>query len=399
MSDIQEVIPMKETTRDMLLGRARALQPVLRERAAEAESLRRLPDETLKDLQEAEFFKMLQPSRYGGLEVHPNTFFDVQMLVAEACPSTAWVLGVVAVHSWQLALFDERAQEEVWGEDRSTLISSSYAPTGKVEKTEGGYILSGRWSFSSGCDHCDWAFLGCFVPVESGPPDMRTFLVPKSDYTIDDVWHTMALQGTGSKDVVVDKVFVPEHRTHKMSDGFKCSSPGNAVNTAPLYRLPFGQVFVRSVSTSAIGMARGALAFYTEVTQTKVGAADGQKAALDPTTQMAVAKAASTVEQVEMVLHRNFSTMMELAEAGERIPIEQRVGWRWDSSDAVSRCITVVDELFTLCGGRGIFLNSPMQRYFRDIHGARAHYANRPDPSGRNYGGVQLGMRTTDFFI
>mgnify|MGYP001456145676 CR=1 FL=1 len=153
------------------------------------------------------------------------------------------------------------------------------------------------------------------------------------------------------------------------------------------------------MSTSAIGIARGALDFYREVTQTKVGAADGQQAALDPSTQMAVAKAASTIDQVEMVLHRNFNAMMEFAEAGERIPVEKRVGWRWDSSEAVSRCVEVVDELFTLCGGRGIFLNSPMQRYFRDIHGARAHYANRPDSSGRNYGGVQLGMRTTDFFI
>ena len=153
------------------------------------------------------------------------------------------------------------------------------------------------------------------------------------------------------------------------------------------------------VSTSSIGIARGALAFYNEVTATKVGAADGQKAAVDPTAQMAVARAASAIEQVEMVLHRNFNVMMDLAAAGERIPVEQRVAWRFDSSEAVSRCVAVVDELFTLCGGRAIFLNSPMHRFFSDIHGARAHFANRPEPSGRNYGGVQLGMRTTDYFI
>jgi 3-hydroxy-9,10-secoandrosta-1,3,5(10)-triene-9,17-dione monooxygenase len=209
----------------------------------------------------------------------------------------------------------------------------------------------------------------------------------------------MALKGTGSKDIVVERAFVPEHRTHKMSDGFKCDSPGNKLNDSPLYRIPFGQLFVRSVSTSALGIAQGALDFYNEVTATKVGAADGQKSAVDPTAQMAAAKAASEVEQTIMVLHRNFNIMMEMAQRGERIPINQRVAWRWDSSDAVGRCVAVVDELFTLCGGRAIFTNSPMHRYFCDIHGARAHFANCPDPSGRNYGGIQLGMKTKDFFI
>jgi len=384
---------------DTLLNRAIGLQDTLRARAETAASLRRLPDETVADLQAAGFFKMLQPKRYGGLEVHPNVFFDVQMAIAEACPSTAWVLGVVAVHNWQLALFDESAQEEVWGKDPSVRISSSYAPTGRVTRVEGGFKISGRWAFSSGCDHCDWVFLGGFVPVESGPPDMRTFLVPKSDYRIVDVWHTMALKATGSNDVVLEDVFVPEHRTHKMSDGFKCDSPGMAVNEAPLYRLPFGQIFVRSVSTTSLGIARGALNFYKSVTATKVGAADGNRAAVDPNAQMAMARAASTVEQCILVLHRNFDTMMAMAERGEPIPIDQRVAWRWDSSEAVARCVQVVDELFTLCGGRAIFLNSPMHQYFCDIHGARAHFANRLDASGRNYGGVQLGQRTKDYFI
>jgi 3-hydroxy-9,10-secoandrosta-1,3,5(10)-triene-9,17-dione monooxygenase len=384
---------------ETLVQRAQGLQGGLRARAEHTGALRRLPDETIAELQEAEFFKMLQPRRYGGLEVHPSTFFEVQMSIAEACPSTAWVLGVVAVHAWQLALFDPKAQEEVWGEDPSVLISSSYAPTGKVTRVEGGFRLSGRWHFSSGCDHCDWAFLGSFVPTEGGPPDMRTFLVPKKDYRIEDTWHTMALKGTGSKDIVVEGVFVPEHRTHRMSDGFKCSSPGNAVNDSPLYRIPFGQIFVRSVSTTALGIARGALDFYKSVTATKVGAADGNRAAADPSAKMAVARASSAVEQSVMVLHRNFEAMMDYAQRGERIPIDQRVAWRWDSSEAVTRCVSVVDELFTLCGGRAIFLSSPMHRYFCDIHGARAHYANRLDSSGRNFGGVMLGQKTKDYFV
>lgn len=384
---------------DKMTANARALLPVLRERSARTLAERQIPVETIQDFHEAGFWQLLQPARYGGLEAHPNTLFDVQTLIATACPSSAWVYGVVAVHSWQLALFADRAQQEVWGENPRTLISSSYAPTGRVERVEGGYRLSGRWSFSSGSAHCDWVFLGGFVPVEDGPPDMRTFLVPRSDYRIDDVWHTIALGGTGSNDIVITEAFVPEYRTHKMSDGFKCQNPGNEVNTAPLFRLPFGQVFTRSVSTTSIGIAQGALEFYRAATASKVGAADGNRAALDPDAQLGCARAASAIDQLKLVLHRNFDEMMGMVERGEKIPLEKRVAWRWDSSETVSRAVEVVDLLFTLCGGRALFKDSPMSRYFLDVHGARAHYANRPEASGRNFGGVQLGLPTKDYFI
>ncbi|MCA9627503.1 MAG: hypothetical protein KC766_07550, partial [Myxococcales bacterium] len=255
-----------------MVRRAQELLPALRSRVGEADELRRLPDATIADLKRLGFFRMLQPARWGGFELDPQYFFESQWTIASACPSTAWVLGVVAVHSWQLALFPLEAQEEVWGKDTDVLISSSYAPTGKVQKVDGGYEITGRWSFSSGCDHCDWVFLGGFVPTESGPPDMRTFLLPKRDYVIEDNWHTMGLRGTGSKDVVVDGAFVPEHRTHKFSDGFKQKSPGNELNPAPLFKLPFGQIFVRSVSTSAIGMAQGALNAFLEVARGRIAA-------------------------------------------------------------------------------------------------------------------------------
>ena len=380
--------------------RARDLAPTLSERANETNDLRKLPLSTVEELRSGGFFRMLQPTRWGGSEVHPNVFFDTQREIAAGCASTGWVLGVVAIHAWQLALFDLRAQEEVWGENPDALISSSYAPTGRVETVDGGYRISGRWSFSSGCDHCDWVFLGGFAPTPEGsPPDMRTFLLPRSDYVIEDNWHTFALRGTGSKDIVVDGAFVPEHRTHRLIDGFKCKSPGNEFNPAPLYRMPFGQIFVRSVSTSSIGIAQAALLFYRSVTAVKVGAADGAKPRFDASAQMAVARSSSALDRTVLVLHRNMDAMMAAAEAGEVPSIEQRVAWRFDSSEAVETCVGVVDELFTQCGGRALFTNSPIHRLFCDVHGARAHFANRPEKPGRNFGGVQLGLRTTDFFI
>jgi 3-hydroxy-9,10-secoandrosta-1,3,5(10)-triene-9,17-dione monooxygenase len=383
-----------------LLARARELLPKLAARVADADRLRRVPDETIADFHEAGFFRMLQPSRWGGIESDPGAFFDVQATIATACPSSAWVLGVVTVHNWQLALFPLEAQEEVWGKDRTTLISSSYAPTGKVTRADGGFRISGRWSFSSGCDHARWVFLGGLVPPEGGgPPEMRTFLVPRSDYQIDDNWHVAGLKGTGSKDIVIENAFVPEHRTHKLMDGFFRKSPGNAANPAPLFKLPFGQIFVRSVSTSAIGIAQGALDAYRSVAAKRVAAGDGAKVAEDPTAQVVAARAASLIDETRLTLHRNMDELMAIARSGADLPLERRVRFRFDSSNAVSKCVEAVDLLFTASGGRAIFLNSPLLRYFLDAHAARAHYANNPDKPGRNYGGVLLDLKNTDFFL
>lgn len=383
-----------------MIGRARELAPVFAGRLAEADALRRLPDTTVADMHRAGFFRILQPARWGGYELDPQVFYETQWTLAAGCPSTAWVLGVIGVHAWQMALFPLETQREVWGDDSSTLISSSYAPTGKVEKVDGGYRISGRWSFSSGCDHSRWVFLGGFVPTGPGErPDMRTFLLPRSDYTIDDNWHVMGLRATGSKDIVVDGAFVPERRTHKFSDGFRCKSPGNADNPAPLFRLPFGQVFVRSVSTTAIGILDGALRVYRETAAKRVAAGDGTKVAEDPTAQIVASEAEAVSDEMKVVLRRNFDEMMAAARAGADIPAERRVKFRYDSARVVSRCMEAVDGLFSASGGRAVFLSSPLQRYFLDIHTARAHYANNPDKPGRNFGSVQLGLKNADFFL
>jgi len=343
---------------------------------------------------------MLQPERWGGFEVDPKTFFDVQMTIAKGCPSSAWVLGVIGVHAWQLALFAEAAQKDVWAEDSSTLISSSYAPTGKIEKAEGGYKVSGRWSFSSGCDHARWAFLGGFAPVSEGsPPDMRTFLLPRSDYRIDDNWHVMGLKATGSKDIVVEGAFVPEHRTHKLIDGFRCKSPGNAINESALFRLPFGQIFVRSVSSTAIGVAEGALETFVTAAAQRIAAGDQAKVAADPGVQQICAEAAAVVDELKLVLYRNMDELRGFAERGEEAPLPRRTRFRFDSSNAADRACQLVNRLFNASGGRALFLGNPLLRYWLDVNASRAHYANNPDKPARNFGGVQLKLKNADFFI
>src|SRR5262249_35880889 len=252
------------------LRAARQLSHAIRNRAAECESLRRLPEETFESYERSGLLRALQPRRWDGFELSPLAFFEAVAEIAAACPSSAWFLSVVGMHNWQLGLFPEQAQRDVWGRDTSVLISSSYAPTGKVERVEGGFRLSGRWSFSSGCDNCQWVFLGGVAPSEGPLPDMRTYLLPRRDYAIDDNWRVAGLCGTGSKDIVVEGAFVPEHRTHRFVDAFSLSSPGQSVNPGPLYRLPFGCVFGCAIAVPAIGAARGALDLFRAQTRERL---------------------------------------------------------------------------------------------------------------------------------
>ena len=255
----------------------------------------------------------------------------------------------------------------------------------------------------AGATTASWVFLGGFVPpeTEGKPPEMRTFLLPRSDYRIDDNWHVAGLKGTGSKDIVVENAFVPEHRTHKLIDGFKRQSPGNAVNPAPLYRLPFGQIFVRSVSTSAIGAAQGALDC---VPRHRREARRGERRRQGGRGSRRRRRSARALRRSSTrrgsSSHRNFERDDGASSApAQDIPIDRRVRFRHDSAMAVVKSVEAVDLLFTASGGRAIFLDSPLLRFFLDVHAARAHYANNPDKPGRNFGGVLLGAKTVDYFI
>ena len=219
-----------------VLERTRALIPTLLARAPEGERLRRVPDETIADMQAAGVFRVLQPKRWGGYEMDIHTYFDVQMALGEGDMSTAWVYGVVGVHPWLIALFDDRAAKDIWGKDDGALTCSSLMPVGVATPAEGGFRLSGRWRYSSGCDHTQWAFLGG-SPPGGALEQRRIFLVPKSDFEIVDVWNVSGLKATGSQDIVVKDIFVPAYRTVTFADNFRGVAPGHAINTSPLYRL------------------------------------------------------------------------------------------------------------------------------------------------------------------
>jgi 3-hydroxy-9,10-secoandrosta-1,3,5(10)-triene-9,17-dione monooxygenase len=384
-----------------LVARARAMIPVLKARAAQAEQERRIPKETIRDFHEAGFFKILQPARWGGYEMDPQVFFDVQMALAEGCTSSGWVFGIVGVHNFQLGLFDVRAQEDVWNKDSSVLIASSYQPVGKVERVEGGYRLSGRWQFSSGVDHCEWVFLGSIIPPakEGDPPDMRTFLLPKSDYKVIDTWHTFGLKATGSNDVLVENAFIPEHRTHKAVDGFLCTNPGQEVNKAPLFAMPWAQIFVRTISNASLGGARGALQVYLDQMSKRVSTNTGKAAKSDAIALAQVAKVRADLDGMVTILHSTFDEMMGMLRAGQPIPHELRIRNRFQSANVARTCADLIDSLMPILGGKAIFLDNPMVRYWLDLNAARSHVANDPTVIGASLAGTMLGENVQEFFV
>ena len=380
-----------------------SLVPDIAARALQCEEERCVPAESIKELLEHGILRGLQPRRFGGFEMHPLDYYEGMSRLGEACASTAWVTGILMVHSWQLALFAREAQEEVWGDDPTSLISSSYAPTGKIEVADGGYRITGRWNFSSGCQHAQWAFLGGIVPngprTWQGLPDIRTFLLPRSDYQIDDVWHTAGMIGTGSNDIVVDGAFVPEHRTLPFADVVTCQCPGWDANPSALFRAPFATIFVNCLAAPAIGNARGALARFIEKCRGKLARAKPTKDPLDPPAQTVVAESVADLDGILLQRRHNLNEMMNYAERGETIPIDRRARYRWDAARAACISAEVCDRLFDAGGGHGVFLYDPTQRAFRDARVMAVHAYTHRDKSARVYGRAALGYDYRDYLL
>ncbi len=381
-------------TAEELIGRARAMIPTLKARARQTTLDGNVPAETVAEMKEAGFFRILQPKRWGGYEMHPNVFFAVQKALAEGCMSTGWIYGVLGCHPYELALFHDEAQRDVWGDNNGEmLVSSTYQPVGKVEKVEGGFYLSGRWGFSSGSTHCGWVLLGAInFDTDGGPPDMRTFLLPRGDYqVIEGTWDVFGLQGTGSFDILVERVFVPEHRTHRAADGFACANPGQAENDGPLYRLPWAQVFVRSVSTAAFGGARAAVNAAMEIMQGRVSTNTGKASKADPLLHGAIARAHAQILEMELTHQATFDTLMAKSESGEPITLEERALYAYQSSTVVRRLAELVDGMVQLLGGRAVYMSSAIIQPWLDLNAARAHVANDPGNRAADVVMTQLG--------
>ena len=377
-----------------MIARARALVPRLRERAGLCESLRRLPDESERDLHASGLFRMVQPRRVGGAKLDLAVMVECCAEIARVCPSTSWNVGNLSSHHWMLGYFPPQAQAELWSRAPDVLIATSLVfPAGRGRKVDGGYVVSGRWPFSSGVDNCDWNCLAVTVRDEAGAViDHRFALLHRSQYRIVDNWHAMGLCGTGSSDVETADVFVPSHRTLAAMDFAGGRHPGSEVNPGPLFRLPMLALGSYVLSGVLLGCARGAYELVVGAARKRNATLSGLPFAAAQSVQIKVAEAAGLIDTAEMIMLRNCRHGMEIARAGAAPRMDDKLRYRRDAALAAGMCLQAVDLMMAMAGGGGLYNTGDMQRLFRDAHAAAAHAVFSFDTQGTMFGQHALGV-------
>jgi len=378
-----------------MIARAKALIPRLRERASRTEELRRLPPETERELHESGLLRILQPKRVGGSELDYVALVDGADAIGQADASVAWNWANLASHHWMLAMFDKRAQDVVWSKDADALIASSFIfPAGRARKVDGGYVLRGRWPFSSGVDSSEWNMLASVVSIEDEADgiEYRIFVVNKRDYKILDTWDATGLRGTGSNDVEVNDAFVEEPMTLAVSDLDGGPTPGSAVNPNALYQLPVFSLFPYVLSGVALGNAQACLDDYVDIARHRASTYNRAKVGDLQSTQIKIAEASAKIDAARVIMR---STCIEAMAEARRCHIPDmaaKTKCRRDGAFAVNLCTEAVSLLFSASGARGLFTSGVLQRQFRDAHAINSHIAFNFDAAGTNYGRVALGL-------
>ncbi len=387
--------------RDDLIDRASALIPVLKERGAATSAARQVPAQTITDYWDHGLGYLLKPAKFGGPEVRIDTVFELASVLARGDGSAAWVWTVMGVHDLFVALFPEPAQREYWEKDR-TLSASSFAPSGKLTPAEGGFRLTGKWSFCSGIDHARWMLLaGIAGMVSMNPPipDIRFMLLPKGDCKVIDDWHVMGLSGTGSKSVAVDNVFVPEHRTVRNDQLMAGTSPGASVHPGPLYRAPVWAIFPFCISSAMPGIAQGACSAFIAEMKSRAAGFDHSPLAMKPGIQMRVAEATALADAAELLYRRSLTDTIDKVMKGEPLSLEHRVRSRRDQGYAIVMAKRACALLLEAQGGDGLFVRGHVQRALRDLNALSAHIVGGWDMPAQNYGQVILGGPPANFFF
>jgi 3-hydroxy-9,10-secoandrosta-1,3,5(10)-triene-9,17-dione monooxygenase len=377
------------------MRRAREIVPILRERAQRAEDARMLIRENEQLLHESGLFRFHQPKMFGGMELPFVAVVDIPAELARGCPSTAWSVGNVACHHWILGYYEPETQREVWDANPDALIASSIAlAAGRARKAEGGFIVSGRWPFSSAVDNCEWNMLAVSVYGDDGKTaiDWRLCLVPKSDYQIIDTWYAMGMAATGSKDVAVSELFVPERRALPLA---RCRGgrehPGAALNPGPLYGIPIVAASSHPLAPAALGAAEGAYELFLEAMAKRAGTYTGARVADFQAVQIKVARARCLIDSARSFLRQSAIEFQATAERNEAPDLQTKLRFRAHSAFAVNQSREAVETLWSCYGAQGLYTRDPLQRHLRDVLAINQHFSFNFDIAGAAYGLHALG--------
>jgi 3-hydroxy-9,10-secoandrosta-1,3,5(10)-triene-9,17-dione monooxygenase len=374
---------------DEAIRRARSIVPTLRERAQKCEEARGLLPENEKLLHETGLFRFHQPRSFGGMELPFLAVVDIVAELARGCPSTAWNVGNLGCHHWILGYYEPETQHELWDANPDVLIASSIAlAAGRGKRVDGGFQVSGKWPFSSGVDNSDWNMLAVTVYEDEKAVDWRLCLVPKTDYRIVDTWYAMGMVGTGSKDIEVKEVFVPERRALALA---RCRGglehPGAKRNAGPLFRVPIVASAGHPLSATALGTAEGAYEHVRDVFLKRIGTYTGAKVSDFQAVQVKLARARCLIDSARHLMRESARMFQE----NDSLDVETKLRLRAQNAFAVSQSREAVETLWSFYGANAIYTRDPLQRYLRDVQAASQHFSFNFDIAGAAFGTAALG--------
>ncbi len=391
-------------TREVLVQRARDMIPALRERARRTEEARHLLPETVDDFTRAGFFRIVSPKRYGGFELGIDTLEEVALEVGRGCGSSSWCLAILGGHGWWSALFDEEGQRTLFGEEGHVIMATNLSGNGRAKRVEGGFEVSGNFTYLSGCDVANWLCVGAGVENPDGaPPTWYYMAVRPEQAQIIDQWDVLGMRGTGSKPVRLDDVFVPEHLALEQRLIQTQEQPGQYLHAAPIYRAPMMAFLYIETTGAAVGVALGAVDALDEIARSKHVRMRGRDATATPTLQMEVpairrhlAEAKSLAETAKLLLlnesERLMRTIEENAKSGRKMEREEIADYGLNNARVVDLCVQAVDHCFIAGGTSSTVTGNPIERCFRDIHMISTHRALQIDLATENWGFAHFGL-------
>ena len=392
-------LSLHETASEDFVARAAAMRPLIADSAAAAEEERQVPQQVIDEVRKGGFFRILQPKRFGGLELDSATVMRCVIEWSSADASIGWVCSLGVVHQWLVAQYPMPCQEEVWGDDPGAIVCGSYAPAGECRPADGGYRVSGRFHFASGVDVMDWAVIGVFFPPDEkgGNPVPGFALVPKADFSIEDNWHVMGLAGTGSKTIVCDDLFVPRHRRVTFAELASGNSPGYQALRSNLYRYPILSIIAYGIATPALGCLNGALDTFLDEMGARVtrGAVvlGGKNVRDFQAVQMRVGRAAANLKAARAMLFEQLEmSRAKIIDQGETLSVRDRLENRITQAKLVELSVEGLEQLFGAVGGQGIHLSKHIQRAWRDAHAIAHHVSFNWDALSAMYGQSLMGL-------
>lgn len=376
-----------------IIARAGDIATRLTARGAQAEKAGRLPQETIDEVVQAGIMRLSVPRRYGGLELPYPVVPQVSRMLGRGCLATSWVIGILVGHNFQMGFWPERAQDEFWATGPSKFAPGFIVPGGTARKVDGGWRLTGLWRMGSGYPHADWILLGAFEDIDGTKGRLLRFALPVADTSPQNNWNVSGLAATGTWDCKLDGVFVPEHRHFPTAALLDARAPGSAVNTGPLWRIPLISYYYPNLCAMMLGAAEGVAALVTDKMKNRVLSYGGAHAADLGTTQARIGAAHAKLNAAAALLESETQRIWRTALAAEPFTHEARAAVRANCTWIAKLSREVASELVELSGTGSFHMDSPLQRFHREINVLASHAFYDADRMNSVYGQVLLGRQ------